>query len=293
MSVDKVSFWLKPVGFFDRNPALDVPPSSRHCHPEEQPMTLQVTNFIDGQRVSAADGRTTRADRPEHRRGVRRPPPLSGEADVDAAFTSSARAFASWRDTTPSRAPARAAADRRRDRGARRRARRRRVAQHRQAARADHVGGDPADVRPDPLLRRRGARAGGQVGRRVHGRLHVVRPARAGRRVRGGDAVELPGDDGRLEVGARARGRQHDGAQAVRHHAGEHGLDGRADGRVPAARRVQRRLRRPRHGRRARAPPDAGDGRRSPAASAPGSPSPRRRPTTSSACTSSSAARRR
>jgi primary-amine oxidase len=35
MSVDKVSFWLKPTGFFDRNPALDVPPSKRHCHPEE------------------------------------------------------------------------------------------------------------------------------------------------------------------------------------------------------------------------------------------------------------------
>ena len=31
MSVDKVSFWLKPVGFFDRNPALDVPPSPRRC----------------------------------------------------------------------------------------------------------------------------------------------------------------------------------------------------------------------------------------------------------------------
>jgi primary-amine oxidase len=27
MPVDKVSFWLKPFGFFDRNPALDVPPS--------------------------------------------------------------------------------------------------------------------------------------------------------------------------------------------------------------------------------------------------------------------------
>jgi primary-amine oxidase len=35
MSVDKVSFWLKPVGFFDRNPALDVPPSPGHCHTEE------------------------------------------------------------------------------------------------------------------------------------------------------------------------------------------------------------------------------------------------------------------
>ncbi len=30
MPVDTVSFWLKPFGFFDRNPALDVPPS----HPE-------------------------------------------------------------------------------------------------------------------------------------------------------------------------------------------------------------------------------------------------------------------
>jgi primary-amine oxidase len=35
MSVDKVSFWLKPAGFFDRNPALDVPPNPAHCHPEE------------------------------------------------------------------------------------------------------------------------------------------------------------------------------------------------------------------------------------------------------------------
>lgn len=33
MSVDVASFWLKPVGFFDRNPALDVPPSGHACHP--------------------------------------------------------------------------------------------------------------------------------------------------------------------------------------------------------------------------------------------------------------------
>ncbi len=37
MAVDVISFWLKPVGFFDRNPALDVPPSPHQhhegCHP--------------------------------------------------------------------------------------------------------------------------------------------------------------------------------------------------------------------------------------------------------------------
>jgi primary-amine oxidase len=32
MPVDTVSFWLKPFGFFDRNPTLDVPPSAAACH---------------------------------------------------------------------------------------------------------------------------------------------------------------------------------------------------------------------------------------------------------------------
>ncbi len=31
MPVDVVSFWLKPFGFFDRNPALDVPPPAAEC----------------------------------------------------------------------------------------------------------------------------------------------------------------------------------------------------------------------------------------------------------------------
>jgi primary-amine oxidase len=36
MPVDTVSFWLKPVGFFDRNPSLDVPPHPRrHCHSDD------------------------------------------------------------------------------------------------------------------------------------------------------------------------------------------------------------------------------------------------------------------
>jgi primary-amine oxidase len=32
MAVDVVSFWLKPFGFFDRNPALDVTPAPSACH---------------------------------------------------------------------------------------------------------------------------------------------------------------------------------------------------------------------------------------------------------------------
>jgi primary-amine oxidase len=33
MPADTVSFWLKPVGFFDRNPALDVAPEQpAACH---------------------------------------------------------------------------------------------------------------------------------------------------------------------------------------------------------------------------------------------------------------------
>ena len=34
MPVDTVSFWLKPFGFFDRNPTLDVPPSPRTASTE-------------------------------------------------------------------------------------------------------------------------------------------------------------------------------------------------------------------------------------------------------------------
>ncbi|MBA3488454.1 MAG: primary-amine oxidase [Longispora sp.] len=35
MPVDTVAFWLKPFGFFDRNPTLDVAPSPVACHDEE------------------------------------------------------------------------------------------------------------------------------------------------------------------------------------------------------------------------------------------------------------------
>ena len=32
MPVEYAGFTLAPVGFFDRNPALDLPPSPAHCH---------------------------------------------------------------------------------------------------------------------------------------------------------------------------------------------------------------------------------------------------------------------
>ena len=33
MPVGHCGFALRPVGFFDRNPALDVPPPATHCEP--------------------------------------------------------------------------------------------------------------------------------------------------------------------------------------------------------------------------------------------------------------------
>ena len=179
-----------------------------------------------------------------------------------------------------------------RDRGERGGPRRRRGGEHGQAQGPDHERRDPADVRPDPLLRRRRPHPRGQGDRRVHARLHVLDPARADRRDRLGGAVELPDDDGRVEVRAGARGGQHDRAQAVRHDAGQHRADGRAVRRDPAAGRVQRRLRRPRHRRGGGQPPDPADGldhgqHRRPARRSHGPP-----PTPSSAAISSWAARR-
>ena len=37
MAADAVSFWIKPFGFFDRNPSLDVAPSDAVCHPVDGP----------------------------------------------------------------------------------------------------------------------------------------------------------------------------------------------------------------------------------------------------------------
>jgi betaine-aldehyde dehydrogenase len=64
-------------------------------------MTIEISNFINGERVAAADGRTTDLIDPSAGEKYATAA-LSGEDDVDAAFTSAERAFESWRETTPS-----------------------------------------------------------------------------------------------------------------------------------------------------------------------------------------------
>jgi betaine-aldehyde dehydrogenase len=60
-----------------------------------------VKNFINGEAVDAKDGRTTDLIDPTTGE-VFGTAPLSGQADVDAAYAAAAAAFESWRNTTPS-----------------------------------------------------------------------------------------------------------------------------------------------------------------------------------------------
>ena len=60
-----------------------------------------LQNFVDGRAVEADAGRTAPLIDPSTGE-VFAEAPLSGEADVDAAMQAAARAFESWRDTTPS-----------------------------------------------------------------------------------------------------------------------------------------------------------------------------------------------
>ena len=219
--------------------------------------------------------------------------PEGTQADVDRAVAAAKAAFPGWRDTTARRARARDAQARRPARGARRGALPPGVRQRRQAD-GGRPRGDADHRRQRALLRRRGARARGPRGRRVHGGLHEHGPARADRR-RGPDrAVELPADDGDLEDRPGAGDGQHDRPQAVRADPAHRAAARRARRGGAPARRAQRDHGRRRAGRRrARAPP-----RRAPRLAhrlGRDRQVDRARPprTRSSACTSSSAARRR
>jgi betaine-aldehyde dehydrogenase len=64
-------------------------------------MATEITNFIHGERVAAADGRTTDLIDPSTGDAYATAA-LSSEVDIDAAFSAAERAFDSWRDSTPS-----------------------------------------------------------------------------------------------------------------------------------------------------------------------------------------------
>src|SRR4051812_32320368 len=63
-------------------------------------MKRTVRNFVNGSHSDAADGRTADLISPVTGEAFGTAP-VSGQADVDAAFSAAATAFESWRDTTP------------------------------------------------------------------------------------------------------------------------------------------------------------------------------------------------
>jgi len=64
-------------------------------------MTRSISNFVNGEQVPAANGRTLEVTNPATGQ-VYLTSPLSGPEDIDRAYQAAATAFESWRDTTPS-----------------------------------------------------------------------------------------------------------------------------------------------------------------------------------------------
>jgi betaine-aldehyde dehydrogenase len=62
--------------------------------------TRTLRNFVNGQQVDAADGRTSAVINPATGQTYAEAP-VSSAADVDTAMKAAAKAFESWRDTTP------------------------------------------------------------------------------------------------------------------------------------------------------------------------------------------------
>ena len=233
-------------------------PGLARDRPEAQHLPMAHDNYIAGKWVPARSGRTDAVLDPATGELIAEVP-SSDAADVDAAVTAAAAAFAEWSATTPAGARRGAVEVRRPHRGARRRAgrssRSRNVGKPIAAMRRRDRGSPSTTCGSSPARRRC---LDGQRHRRVPGRVHLDAPARPARCRRVDRAVELPAHDGRVEDRPRARGRQHRRAQAVRAHAA-HLAQARGAGRrhLPA-RRVQRDQRSRRDGgRAARRRPDA------------------------------------
>jgi betaine-aldehyde dehydrogenase len=72
----------------------------QNTHEEPSLITQTLHNFVNGQQVDAADGRTSELINPATGE-VYAAAPVSSAADVDAAMQAAATAFDSWRDSTP------------------------------------------------------------------------------------------------------------------------------------------------------------------------------------------------
>ena len=162
-----------------------------------------LRNFVNGEYADTASGETTSLVNPSTGEKFARAP-LSRAEDVDRAFAAAARAFESWRETTPSERSLALF----------------RIADALEASAEDLVRAESENTgKPygltmseeiPPMVDQIRFFAG--AARVLEGRSageylagpHLDDPPRARRGLRVGDAVELPDDDGRVEVGAGA-----------------------------------------------------------------------------------------
>ena len=124
--------------------------------------TRTLQNLINGESVDSSDGRTSTLINPSTEEEFAQAA-VSGSEDVDRAMNAAAKAFETWRDSTPSerqRALLKLA-DAMED--AHRRVRAGREREHRQAARLHQDRGAAAGHRPGAVLRRCRAGARGQA----------------------------------------------------------------------------------------------------------------------------------
>ena len=207
----------------------------------------KLQNFVGGAYCDAEDGPTRAPDRPQHGRGVRRGARL-GCRRRRPALAGGGRGLLVLAAHHAVGAQPGPHPHRRRPRGPGRGAGPGREREHGQALRADHGRGDPAHGRPDPLLRRRRPAPRGHwppaeymaghtsfIRREPIGVCGAVTPWNypmmmavwklAPALAAGNTMVLKPSDT--TPVTAAAHGRDH--------------------GRAPAARRLQRGVRRPRH----------------------------------------------
>ena len=176
-----------------------------------------------GKPVDAADGRdqpSRRPDAPGRSSPTRRCP---GRATSTPRMRAAAEAFDGLARHHAGGAAAAAARSRRRRRGAGRRLVAAGVAEHRQAAGPDRLARRSRrwSTRSASSPARPGCWRARPPGEYLAGHTSWIRREPVGR-LRAGRALELPDDDGGLEVRPGPRRGQHRGPQALRHHARVH-----------------------------------------------------------------------